>query len=67
MNFQDKLKKTWLGSWFGRPNTVKLSILCNLICKFNTVPIKIPVELWFFLVELHKLILKYVGKHKGQG
>ena len=36
---------------------VKTSILSNLIYRFNTIPIKIPVS---YFVDIDKLILKFI-------
>jgi len=43
-------------SWVRRLNIVKLSVLPNLICRFNTIQIKIPVS---YFVNIYKLILKF--------
>ena len=42
-----KQRETFSVSWIRRLNTLTLSVLTNLIYRFNTVPIKIiPFELW---------------------
>lgn len=62
-DIKEHLKK-WRGipcSWMGRFNSVKMSILPKLICKFNALPIKIPKG---FLIELDMLSLKFIWKRK---
>ena len=51
-----------LCSWIGRLNIVKMSIICKLNYRFNTIPIKIPAG---FSVESEKLIFKLIWKCKG--
>ena len=35
--------KDTLCSWIGRMNIVKMIILCKAICRFNEIPIKLPM------------------------
>lgn len=44
-------------SWIGRLNIVKISILPQLIYRFNTIPVQIPAG---FLIETDKLNLKLI-------
>lgn len=48
-------------SWIRRLNIVKMAIFPKLICRFNTIPIKILAA---FYAEIDKLILKLIQKYK---
>uniref|UniRef100_A0A9L0TG77 Uncharacterized protein n=1 Tax=Equus caballus TaxID=9796 RepID=A0A9L0TG77_HORSE len=50
-----------LCSWTGRPDIVKMSLLPNLIYRFNAIPTKIPDSCF---VDIDKLILKFIWKGK---
>ena len=50
-------------SWIGRLNTVKMSVLPNLIYRFNTIPRNIPPS---SVVDIDKLILKFIYRSKTQ-
>lgn len=45
-----------------RLNIVKMSVLPNLIYRFNAIPIKIQAS--YFEVCINKLILKFIWKRK---
>ena len=42
----------------------RMTVLPNLICRFNAIPIKIPSS---YFMDTNKLILKFIWKGKGTG
>ena len=65
MNIIKKLNK-WrdiLYSWTGRLAIFKMSVLPNLIFRFNAISIEIPAS---YFVNIDKLILKFLCKGKRQ-
>ena len=47
--------------WIRRINIVKMSILSNVINRFNEIPVKLPMV---FFTELEQIISQAVWKHK---
>ena len=48
-------------SWVGRTNIVKMTLLTNVIYRFNVIPVELPTA---FFTELEQKISQYVWKHK---
>lgn len=55
-------------SWMGRLNIIKLSVLLNLVYRFNVISIEIPAS--YFVNNFQndfKMILKFIKKGKRPG
>ena len=50
-----------LCSWVERINIVKMTILLNIICRFNVIPIKSPMA---FFTVLEQKFSQFIWKHK---
>ena len=54
-------RKDLLCSWIGKNNIIKMAILPKAICRFTTIPLKIPKQ---FFTDLERTILNLIWRNK---